>query len=468
MKKDIDSNYKYPERNAELTCSHCGEATDFNNAVFKEDNVYCCNGCYGISNLIYSLGLEEYYNLRNPEKHKYVNYPENNRSSDEFNYLNQDNFKRLYTTAESPNTIKFYIEGIHCTGCLWLIENLANTTDEIESVELNMSSNIATVKFCNDLSVFPGLVQSLGYKAHPIEPDTDSKSLELRENKNLLYRIGVAGFCAGNIMLLSAAIYAGADYLFKDLFQIINAFLVLPVITYCSYPFYINVINSLKYRKTNVDIAVVFIIIAGSLLSAVNLFFGGETYFDSIAAFVFLLLLSRYILRYVQKLLISKSSENEFIFKDSRILRWDETARQYFLTPLSDVKPGDKVRFNKGDTIPFDGISLSRNSYIDVSVLTGENYPKTVCSGDRVYAGSRLESDVITLRIQNTGYETRIGKILKKIEDGSFVNKNLSAFTDRYSTGFTLTVATIAIAFFLLFTYTLSFSESISRTISFV
>ncbi|MGI9534620.1 MAG: heavy metal translocating P-type ATPase [Thermodesulfobacteriota bacterium] len=468
MKTVIDSNYKYTERNTELKCSHCGNTTDIKNAVIKDDRVYCCNGCYGISNIIYSLGLEEYYSLQNVEKHKSQNQPDIIEAKDDFSYLNQENFKKLYTTADSPNTVNFYIEGIHCTGCLWLIENLANTTDEIESVELNMSSNKATVKFKNDMSVFPGLVQSLGYKAHPLESGSDAKSVESDESKKLLYRIGVAGFCAGNIMLLSAAIYAGADNLFKNFFQIISAFLVLPVITFCSFPFYKNVINSIKYKKTNVDIAVVFIIIAGSLLSTINLFVGGETYFDSIAAFVFLLLLSRYVLRYVQNLLVRKSSDSAFIFKDSKISRWDESAGQYFLTPLSDVKIGEKVRLNKDDTIPFDGISLTRNSYIDVSVLTGENYPKNVCSGDKVYAGSKLESDVLTLRILHTGFETRIGKILKKIEDGSFVNKNLSAFTDRYSTIFTLTVAAFAIVFFLLFTYTLSFSESISRTISFV
>ena len=340
---DIDLHYKYPERIAELNCSHCGSTTEYKNAVIKNDRIYCCNGCYGISNLIYSLGLGEYYSLRNLEKHRSVGRTENKSKGDDFSYLNQDNFKKLYTTEESPNIIKFYIEGIHCTGCLWLIENLSNTTNEIDSVELNMSNNIATVRFKSDLSVFPSLIQALGYKAHPIQPDSDSANIELNEGKKLLYRIGIAGFCAGNIMLLSAAIYAGANYLFKDLFQIISAFLILPVITYCSYPFYKNVLNSIKYKKTNVDIAVVFIIIAGTLLSIINLYIGGETYFDSIAAFIFLLLLSRYVLRYVQNLLVKKNKDKEFLFSDSKILKWDQGADQYFLTPHSDVKSGDKV-----------------------------------------------------------------------------------------------------------------------------
>jgi len=469
MKADIDSNTTYPERRAELSCSHCGKITDDKSAVVKENNIFCCNGCHGIYEFIHSLGLEEFYKLRNSEK----NIPGDNFNykadpTDNFDFLNQSNFKKLYTTEESPNIIKFYIEGIHCTGCLWLIENLANTTDEIESVELNMSNNVATVQFRNDLAAFPNLVQSLGYKAHPIQPDAGTSDYELSEGKRHLYRIGISGFCAGNIMLLSAAIYAGADSFFKDLFQILNALLLVPVVTYCSYPFYKNVVNSLKYKKSNVDIAVVFIIVAGTILSMVNLYVGGETYFDSIAAFIFLLLLSRYILRYVQNLLVNKSGNKGFLFSESKVLKWDEVARQYFLTPLSDVKSGEKVRFKKGDTIPFDGISLTGVSYLDVSVLTGENYPKNIRSGDNVYAGSKLESDPLTLRVLNTGFETRIGKILKKIDEGSFINKNISAFTDRYSTVFTLSVAACAIIFFIIFTYTLSFSQTLSRTISFV
>ena len=126
----MDSNNKYPERNTELVCSHCGSFTDDKNSVLKENLVFCCNGCCAIFDLIHSLGLQDYYNLRNNEKHglyKSIDY--NPDVSEDFAYLRQNNFKKLYTSEESPDIMKFYIEGIHCTGCLWLIENLANTSE---------------------------------------------------------------------------------------------------------------------------------------------------------------------------------------------------------------------------------------------------------------------------------------------------------------------------------------------------
>ena len=463
----MELNYKNTDIDTCTRCEHCGEEIKRKDAIIKNSRVFCCSGCLGVSNLIHSLGLEEYYGIKDFDKHNKELLKTNNDKED-YSYLNQQNFIDTYTTGENRCQMDFYIEGIHCTGCLWLIENLSEAAEEIESVELNMSSSIATVRSKNDFSVFPALVNSLGYKAHPVKPGEAAKDIQEAEGKKLLYRIGIAGFCAGNIMLLSAAVYSGADTFFKSMFELVSAVLIIPVATYCAFPFYKNVINSISHKKADVDIAVVFIIIAGTLLSYVNLYAGGEIYFDSVAAFVFLLLLSRYVLRYFQNTLVRKRSGVSALFREMKVLKWDPGAGQYFLSPAAEVRDGDKVRFSRGDIIPFDGTSLSSNTYIDVAVLTGENYPKSILKGEHVYAGSKLESEMLTLSVISTGFDTRIGRILKKIDDGSFVNKNLSAFTDRYSTVFTFTVAAIALTFFTFSTFALGFSGSITRTISFI
>ena len=464
----MESTYLNRDVETSTMCEHCGDKVDVKDAVMDNGHVFCCSGCLGVSKLIHSLGLGEYYNIKDFNKHNFDLLKKPTEEIEDYSYLNQKNFREFYTAENSPCQMDFYIEGIHCTGCLWLIENLSETTEEIESVELNMSSNIATVRVKNDFSVFPGLAGSLGYRAHPVKPGDETKAVRDAEGRKFLYRLGVAGFCAGNIMLLSAAVYSGADAYFKSLFHMISALLIIPSATYCAYPFYKNVINSIKYKKADVDIAVVFIVVVGTLLSYINLYSGGEIYFDSVAAFVFLLLLSRYVLRYFQNSLVRKRDSLSTLFRELKVLKWDTGAGQYFLSPATEVNTGDKVKFSSGDTIPFDGTSLSSSAYLDVAVLTGENYPKTVLKGEPVYAGSMLESETLSLTVVKTGFDTRIGKILKRIEDGSFVNKNLSAFTDRYSTFFTFTVAAIALLFFSVSSFYLGFSGSITRTISFV
>lgn len=452
---------------SKTSCDHCGKEINLNDAELIDNRIYCCSGCYSVSQMIHSMGLEEYYSLRDPGKHKQEPSISKN-DAESYSYLNQENFKKLYTSPSNPDSMEFYIEGIHCTGCLWLIENLSEASPQIDSVELNMSNKIATVRVKDDFSVFPELANSIGYRAHPVKPGEAAINIREAESKSLLYRIGIAGVCAGNIMLLSAAVYSGADTFFKSLFQMLSALLIVPVATYCAYPFYKSVLNSIRYRKADVDIAVVFIVITGTLLSYINLYAGGEIYFDSVAAFIFLLLLSRYVLRYFQNTLVRKRNNESSLFREMKVSRWDPAAGQYFISPVAEVKAGDKVRLSSGDTIPFDGTSLSNNVYIDVAVLTGENYPKSISNGERVFAGSKLESDVLSLRVISTGFDTRIGRILKKIDDGSFVNKNLSAFTDKYSTVFTFTVAAVALVFMTAGTIVLGFPGSITRTISFV
>ena len=108
----MDLTNKYPERNAELVCSHCGSFTDNKNSVFKNDKVFCCNGCCTIFELIYSLGLQDYYSLRNSEKHGlYRSSDYSTEESEDFSYLRQKNFKKLYTSEQAPDIMNFYIEG---------------------------------------------------------------------------------------------------------------------------------------------------------------------------------------------------------------------------------------------------------------------------------------------------------------------------------------------------------------------
>ncbi len=72
-----------------------------------------------------------------------------------------------------------------------------------------MSTNVAEVTFTErrKFSAFPEIVKKIGYKAHPIKIDEGAKELKNRENKRFLIRLAVAAVYAGNIMLLSAAIY---------------------------------------------------------------------------------------------------------------------------------------------------------------------------------------------------------------------------------------------------------------------
>ncbi|HSG30991.1 MAG TPA: heavy metal translocating P-type ATPase [Thermodesulfobacteriota bacterium] len=390
---------------------------------------------------------------------------------EDYKYLDNSNFKDLYTSADSPLRMSFYIEGVHCSGCLGVLEEIPSKSDFIKSVTLNMSTNIADVEFSSAdcYSKFPQLVSNLGYKAYPIKDSSDAKNIKKLENKDSLYRIGISGVCAGNIMLLSAAIYSGAEGIFRNNFEIINLFLSIPVVTYCSFPFYKNAYSSIRALKATVDFPVVFVVLIGFILSTYNLIKGiGGVYYDSITIFVFLLLVSRYLIRSFQNKLISDTDLFSSLLKDNKILKYDTHTSTYGFYPISELKSGDLVKLDRGQRVPVDGILLNHIAVFDLSVLTGEAIPKTVLENSDVFAGSILDSEQAELKVINTGIETRLGKVLDKVKENYEQKISFEGFSDRYSTIFTSFVAVVSIAGFFSIANIYGTHEALKRIVSFV
>jgi Cu2+-exporting ATPase/Cu+-exporting ATPase len=334
-----------------------------------------------------------------------------------------------------------------------------------------MSTNVAEVKFKKEgkFSSFPEMVRRFGYKAHPVRIDEEAEELKDKENRRSLIRLGVAAVCAGNIMLLSAAIYAGASGIFAKLFTLLSLMLSVPVVTYGAFPFYKGVLSSLKGRRATVDIPVVFVILVGFVLSAYNFFKGSDqVYFDSITIFIFLLLASRYFLKSVQERISEKQPLSRNLYYSNRILVWDEKNRQYFFQPITDIKVGDRVKLSEGERIPADGTLLSSNALLNLSVLTGENIPQTVLKDDEVFAGSVLESDEAVIKVMRTGESTRIGRVLSEVERNYRNKISFSTYSDRYATVFTSLVGITAVASFLAISAIFGPSEGLNRVMAFV
>jgi len=462
-----------PNRTLKQThCLHCGDELASSSVVESNGKLFCCPGCRSVYELLHQLGLDDFYRLKETlYKSEEIRLPIDPDSSESYEYLNQDNFIRLYTTEESPLIMDFYIEGIHCAACLWLIEKIPETVPDVESVSLNMSTNVAEVTFTKGgrFSAFPETVKRFGYKAHPVKIDEEAKGLKNRENRRFLVRLGVAAVCAGNIMLLSAAIYSGARGIFAKQFALLNLILAVPVVMYSAFPFYKSVLSSLRARRATVDIPIVLVIAVGFVLSAYNYLKGSDqVYFDSITTFIFLLLSSRYFLKSVQERISERQSLNGSLFSSNRVLVWDDKTRQYFFQPISDLKPGDRIKLTKGDRIPADGKLLSFGAQLNLSVLTGENIPQTVSRDDNVFAGSILESEEAIIEVIKTGRYTRIGRILNEVEKNYQSKIGFSTYSDRYATVFTVLVAVVAIGSFIPLSSLYSPSEALKRTISFI
>ena len=470
------TTYSILEPNGTLqarSCAHCGETLTPSNTVESEGRHFCCTGCSSVHELLNTLGLGDFYKIKEAQDNAKLEPAMGADSGESYDYLNQSNFIEIYTKKDDPLSMNFYIEGIHCAACLWLLEKVPEFCSGIASVSLNMTDNTAAVRFNEPAhySIFPETVRRLGYKAHALKTGGEEHINELKrkESRTALIRLAVAAVCAGNIMLLSAAIYSGAGGAFAKYFGLLNLLLTIPVVTYCTYPFYKSVWSSLLIKRATVDIPVVFVILAGFSLSVYSYFKAtGEVYFDSITAFAFLLLASRYFLKIIQDRVAASEPLREGIFNSNRVLILDNDTRDYSLMPIEHLSAGQVIKLKKGERIPADGELLSTVAEVNLSVLTGENIPLKVLKHTQVYAGSVLESDEAIIRLLKTGNNSRIGQILDTVNRNYKSRFNVSTGSDRFATVFTLIVGTIAITSFFALSSLFTPGEALRRVIAFV
>ncbi len=452
-------------------CLHCGEGLTASNRVSSDGNFFCCTGCSAVYDLLNTLGLQDFYKIKEEQNIDKIGRPIDPESVEEYGYLDQENFANQYTSLEFPERMNFYIEGIHCGACLWLIEKISNYSPNINSVALDMSTNVATVEFDEKkiFSSFPGLVKRFGYKAYPIKLDEEAQELKKKESRKSLIRISVAAVCAGNIMLLSAAIYFGAEGIFEEQFGLLNFLLSIPVVTYCAWPFYKSVASSIRAKRVTVDIPIVLVILVGLLLSSYNFLTGSnQVYFDSVTAFVFLLLASRYFLKSIQDRISNKEPASRSLFNQNKVLIWDAENKQFFLEPIDNLRPGQRVKISYGDRIPVDGKLLTERADLNLSVLTGENIPQTLIKNDHIYAGSILNSDQAIIEVITTGSSTRIGKLLDEVERNYKSKISNSTYSDKFATMFTLAVGITALISFITISSLIDPSAALNRVMAFV
>ncbi len=212
-----------------------------------------------------------------------------------------------------------------------------------------------------------------------------------------------------------------------------------------------------------------FVVLIGFILSTYNLVRGiGGVYYDSITIFVFLLLVSRYLIRSLQNKLVSDTDLFSSLLKDNKILKYDTHTNNYEFYPISELKSEDLVKLERGHRVPVDGILLNHSAVFDLSVLTGEAIPKTVLENSDVFAGSILDSEQAELKVINTGIETRLGKVLDKVKESYEQKISFEGFGDRYSTIFTSFVAFVSISGFFSIANIYGAHEALKRIVSFV
>ena len=354
---------------------------------------------------------------------------------------------------------QFLVDGMHCVRCIRKIQEVGHRYAEISNLKVDFHRHMveADIEDGFDTSGFLTGIRELGFEVKPL-PKDETSALTKILGKRLLARMGIAGACAGNIMLVSFADYAGAGPEIKSVLNFFAFFCFLPIITYCSWPIYKNSVSALKLKKISVDTPLAFAIILGGLISIYNLAIGREDfYFDSISMFIFLLLASRYFVFRLQSRHLSPLDVTDI-----------------FAQPYVDVVEGQVTRVavgelkgtEKGEFLPCDGRLTSGPVDVDNSFFTGEAYPQTIGEGDLVYAGARLLSDSAVIKLTHAQIDSRISKTVEDLNRSMSERTELTTLTDKGANYLTVAVVLTSVIFMAWGFYQGAIFETLDRVLA--
>ena len=381
----------------QLACSHCGEKCD-NDQIRWNDALFCCEGCKMVYQLLDKNGLCAYYNLNDkPGINQRVKV-----RSDKFAFLDDEKMQQqLISFKDQQQThVTFYLPQIHCSSCLYLLENLYRLNQGVIRVTVNFSRREVAIVFEHttlSLRQVAELLTATGYEPYISLHDLGNKKPGV--NRTMIYQLGVAGFCFANIMLLSFPEYLGIEAAEKHLlgfFRILNVILALPVFFYSALPFYQSGWKGLQHKFLNIDAPIALAIIVTFSRSLYEVISGtGAGYFDSMSGIVFFMLVGRVLQdRTYQQLSFERDFTAYFPIAVTVLKDKLEMA-----TALPDVKAGDTLLIHHDELIPADGILTRGQAFIDYSFVTGESIPVTREMGEIVYAGGKQTGAAIEILV---------------------------------------------------------------------
>lgn len=424
------------------TCYHCGD--DCLTTEFIADGKYfCCNGCQSVYSILAGSGMCNYYNYN---QHPGATITNNDKR---FDYLSEPSVLAdlLDYTDDSISIITLYIPHIHCSSCLWLLEQLNKFNPAIHYSRVDFLKKQLIVRFDNrqySLQQLVGLLSDIGYE--PLISLQDIiKTQKTAEKGNLTQRIAVAGFCFGNVMLLSFPEYFGLSVYeqnFKYFFGYINILFSLPVVFYSGKSYFLSAWTNLRNRVLNIDfplalgIAVLFTRTVIEILTHT-----GAGFADTLCGLVFFLLIGKFV---QQKTYHHISFERDYrsFFPVAVQVLTDEAEQSL---PLAQLVTGHRIIIRHNEIIPADAILLKGNALVDFSFVTGESVPVNKTLGEIIYAGGRQTGEAIELEVVKPVSQSYLTQLWNNEAFTRKQRNGVKTFNEKVSKYFTVVLIIIAL-----------------------
>jgi P-type Cu2+ transporter len=360
----------------------------------------------------------------------------------------------VQSAGDGRRTLHLMVEGVHCGGCVRRIEQALRADPAVERARVNLTTRRLVVDWLGGAAIADRLVRrvsALGYRVVPYDP-AQLVSAEAATERALLRAMAVAGFAAGNVMLLSVAVWAGhfqdMGPATRNLLHWFSALIALPAILYAGRPFFDSALRALRNRLTNMDVPISLGVLLASGMSLFETARGGpHVYFDSAIMLLFFLLVGRYLDRHARG--HARAAAERLLALGTRAVTVLEADGRHRAVPAAMVAPGMTALVTAGERIGVDGTVLDGTAALDTSLITGETLPATVGPGDRVFAGTLSLDAPLRLQVVAVGEGTLLAEIVRLMELAEQRRARYVVLADRLAALYAPAVHGLALATFL-------------------
>lgn len=426
LAQTADSSSEAPAGDA--SCYHCGQpldpGLDTGAEVLGQPRAFCCHGCRAVAQAIVDAGLADYYAHRERKAVTADVVPDIVRR---LSFYDHPEIQRSFVLERgATREAALLLENIRCAACLWLNERVLRGLDGVLDVEMDYASHHARVRWDPariTLSAILERIMAIGYLAHPYDPARREalQRVQRRRSTERLIFAGVIGMMVMNFAIAGYVMGLGDETGELSLWTLIgrwtSLFATTAILAYPGQEFFVGAWRDLRNRRLGMDVPIVLglgIAYLGSLYTTITQV--GEVYYDSIAMFVFLVLLARRIeLR-------------------GRVRAADALDRVGRITPrlanrlgpdgvtevlVTELAPGDRVLVRPGERVPCDGRLAEGSGNFDESLLTGEPLPVPRSTGEPVIGGSCNVDQPVVVEVSRTHAESTLGEIHRLLSTGA-------------------------------------------------
>ncbi|KAA3634360.1 MAG: HAD family hydrolase [Bacteroidetes bacterium] len=438
-----DKTRQTENQNGQTPCYHCNEPCP-DDSICIDSKFFCCQGCKMVFEILNENDLCTYYDL---DENAGVSLK--GRKQQKYDYLDEKNIieKLLSYQDEEKSTVTFYLPQIHCSSCIWLLENLYKLNENITVSRVNFLKKEIFLTFTKESSLrqIVEMLASIGYEPEINLGSLDGDEDRLKFERSFYYKLGIAGFAFGNIMLLSFPEYLGleadSDAWFQSLFGYLNILLSLPVLLYSARDYLQSAWLGIRQKTLNIDVPISLGIVSIFGRSVYEILtHTGAGYLDSFAGLIFFLLVGKWFQQKTyHRLSFERDYKSYFPIAATVLDKGEERP-----VSINKIEEGDIVLVRHSELIPADGLLQKGTGHIDYAFVTGEAEPVTKTAGDKVYAGGRQMGDAVELTVTKKVSQSYLVQLWNNEAFEKKAANTTSRIADRIGKIFTIVILIIA------------------------